>query len=69
MGFNKKYVSKEKLIEIFKIKGFDGIKEYINSSDILIGVNDDVDEILNIVFCDHCPTMKTLKMKNILYGE
>lgn len=68
MGFNKKFINKEVLIEKFKLEGYQGIIDYIGNSDVLIGLDEEIKEILEIAYCDNCPTKKDVKINKVLYG-
>lgn len=68
MGFNKKHIQMEELINRFRLEGYQGIINYIGNADALIGLNDDIKEILDIAFCDICPTKKNIEINKILYG-
>jgi hypothetical protein len=69
MGFNKRYVSKEILIERFSLEGYQGILNYIGNSDTLFGLDEEIKKILDITYCDNCPTKKDMEIKKILYGS
>jgi len=69
MGFNKRYVSKEILIERFKLGGYQGILDYIGNSDALFGLDEEIKDVLDIAYCDNCPTKKDIEIKKILYGK
>jgi hypothetical protein len=69
MGFNKKYVSKEILVERFNLEGYKGILDYIGNADALFGIDDEIKEILNISYCNDCPTKKNMEINRIIYGE
>lgn len=66
MGFNKRYINKEALIERFRLEGHQGVINYIGKSDALIGVDDDIQKILDITYCDDCPTKKDVEIKKII---
>jgi len=66
MGFNKRYINKEALIERFRLEGHQGVINYIGKSDTLIGVDDDIQKILDITYCDDCPTKKDVEIKKII---
>ena len=67
MGFNKRYVKKEILIERFRLEGYQGIIDYIGKADALIGLDDEIQEILDIAYCGICPTKKNIEINKILY--
>jgi len=69
MGFNKKYVNKEVLVERFRLEGYQGILNYIGNSDALFGLDEDIIQILDIAYCDNCPTKKDIEIKKILNGK
>lgn len=69
MGFNKKIINKEILINKFRLKGYQGIVDYISKSDVLLGMDDEVKKILSISFCESCDTNKNLKIKKIVDGK
>lgn len=69
MGFNKKFVNKEILIERFKLEGYQGIMDYIGNSDTLFGLDEEIKKILDITYCDNCPTKKDIEIKKILNGK
>lgn len=68
-GFNKRYVNKERLIERFKLEGYQGIINYIGKSEALIGLDEEIEKILDITYCDDCPTKKELEIKKIIDNE
>lgn len=67
MGFNKRYIKKEILIERFRLEGYQGIIDYIGKADTLIGLDDELQEILDITYCSICPTKKNIEINKILY--
>lgn len=69
MSFNKKYINKEALIERFRLEGHRGVINYIGNSEALIGLDDELEEILNISYCDSCSTKKDFEIKKIIDGE
>ena len=69
MSFNKKYVNREALIERFRLEGYQGVIDYIGKADVIIGLVDDLEEILDISYCDICPTQKNEKIKKIIDGK
>jgi hypothetical protein len=69
MGFNKKHINKKVLLERFRLQGYRGIIDYIGKSDVLLGMDDEIKEILDISFCGSCDTNKNLKIKQIIDGE
>jgi hypothetical protein len=69
MGFNKRFVSKEIVVEQFKLKGYQGVLDYLKGSDVIIGLDEELDEVVNLALCDFCPTTKNLKIEKILYGN
>lgn len=69
MGFNKKYINKEVLINTFKLKGYKGVIDYIGNSDALIGLDDEIKEILDIAYCSNCPTKKDVEINKVIYGK
>jgi hypothetical protein len=58
MGFNKKIIKKEILIERFKLEGYQGIIDYIGNSESLFGLDEEIKNVLDLVYCDICPTKK-----------
>ena len=66
MGFNKRYINKDVLIERFRLEGCQGVINYIGKSDALIGVDDEIQKILDITYCDDCPTKKDIEIKKII---
>jgi len=69
MGFNRRYINKEHLIDRFKLEGYSGVIKYIGKSDVLIGVDDYIKKILDISYCDMCPTKKNIKINKLIDGE
>lgn len=69
MGFNKRFINKEVLIERFKLEGHQGVINYIGKAEALIGIDDDIQKILDITYCDECPTKKDIEIKKIIDGE
>jgi len=66
MGFNKKHIKKEVLIERFRLEGYQGIIDYIGNSDALCGVDDEIKEILDITYCNNCPTKKDVEINKVI---
>ena len=66
MGFNKKYINKEVLIERFRLEGYQGVIDYIGKSDVLIGLDEEIEKILDITYCDNCPTKKNVEISKII---
>lgn len=69
MGFNKRIIDRDELIRRFRLEGYQGVIDYIGKSDVLIGLDDDLDEILKISYCNNCNTNKNLQIKNIIDGK
>ncbi len=69
MGFNKRFINKEVLIERFKLEGYQGVINYIGKAEALIGIDDDIQKILDITYCDECPTKKDIEIKKVIDGE
>lgn len=69
MGFSKRYISKEIIMERFKLDGHQGIMNYIGNSETLFGLNDEIKKILDITYCNNCPTKKDMEIKKILNGK
>jgi len=69
MGFNKRYINKEVLIEKFRLEGYQGIIDYIGKADALIGVDEEIQKILEISYCDDCTTKKNIQIGKIIDGE
>ncbi len=69
MSFNKKYVNREVLIERFRLEGYQGVIDYIGKADAIIGLADDLEEILDISHCDIRSIEKNKKIKKIIDGE
>ena len=69
MGFNKRYINKEVLIERFRLEGYQGIINYIGKADFLIGVDEQIQKILDISYCDDCMTKKNIQIGKIIDGE
>jgi hypothetical protein len=68
MGFNKKIIKKEILIERFKLEGYQGIIDYIGNSEVLIGLDEELKTVLELSYCDMCPTKKDMEINKIIYG-
>ncbi len=68
MSFNKKIINKEILIERFRLQGYQGIIDYIGNPDSLIGVDESINNILELTYCDMCPTKKNIEINKIIYG-
>ena len=66
MGFNKKHIKKEVLIERFKLEGYQGIIDYIGNTDALFGIDDEIREILDIAYCSNCPTKKDVEINKVI---
>jgi len=69
MGFNKRYINKEVLIERFRLEGYQGIIDYIGKADALIGVDEQIQKILDISYCDDCITKKNIQIGKIIDGK
>lgn len=69
MGFNKRYINKEVLIERFRLEGYQGIIDYIGKADALIGVDEQIQKILDISYRDDCMTKKNIQIGKIIDGE
>jgi hypothetical protein len=69
MGFNKKYINKEVLIERFRLEGYQGIINYIGKSDVLFGMDDEIHKILDITYCGDCPTKKDVEINKVIDGK
>jgi hypothetical protein len=69
MGFNKRHINKEILIEKFKSEGYQGVIDYVGKSDVLIDMDDDIQRILDITYCDDCPTKKNIEIKKLINGK
>lgn len=69
MSFNKKFINKEVLLEEFRLKGYQGVKDYIGNADALIGLDDEIQQILDISFCEDCPTKKNVKIERVINGN
>lgn len=69
MGFNKKHINKETLLERFRLEGYRGIVNYIGNADALFGLDEDIIKILDIAYCDNCPTKKDIEIKKFLNGK
>lgn len=69
MSYNKKYINKESLIQRFRLEGYQGVINYIGKSEALIGLDDEIQQILDITYCDSCSTKKDIEIKKIIDGE
>jgi hypothetical protein len=69
MSHNKKYINKESLIQRFRLEGYQGVINYIGKSEALIGLDDEIQQILDITYCDSCSTKKDIEIKKIIDGE
>ena len=69
MGFNKRYINKERLIQKFKLEGYQGGIDYIGNSDALIGIDDEIQKILDVTYCENCPTKKDVEIQKIINGK
>jgi hypothetical protein len=69
MSYNKRYINKESLIQRFRLEGYQGIINYIGKSEALIGLDDEIQQILDITYCDSCSTKKDIEIKKIIDGE
>ena len=69
MSFNKKYINKEVLLEEFRLKGYQGVIDYVGSADVLIGLDEEIQQILDISFCRDCETKKNIQIERIIYGN
>jgi len=69
MSFNKKYINKEVLMEEFRLKGYQGVIDYIGNADVLVGLDDEIQQILDISFCKGCETKKNIQIEKLVYGN
>jgi len=69
MGFSKRIIDREKLIQRFKLKGYQGVIDYIGDSDVLIGMDDELNKILEISYCNTCTTNKNIRIQKIIDGK
>ena len=69
MSFNKKYINKEVLMEEFRLKGYQGVIDYIGNADVLVGLDDEIQEILDISFCRDCETKKNIQIERLIHGN
>ena len=69
MGFNKRIIKKEILLERFRLEGYQGIINYIGNADALLGLTDEIREILDITYCDNCPTKKNVDINKVINGK
>lgn len=69
MGFNKKIINKEVLLERFRLEGYQGIINYIGKADALFGMDDEIHKILDIVYCNNCPTKKDIEINKVIDGK
>jgi len=68
MGFNKKHIKKEVLIERFRLEGYQGIIDYIGNAEALFGLDEEIKNVLDLAYCDICPTKKNMEINKIIYG-
>jgi hypothetical protein len=68
MGFNKKIIKKEVLIERFRLEGYQGIIDYIGNAEALFGLDEEIKNVLDLAYCDICPTKKNMEINKIIYG-
>jgi hypothetical protein len=68
MGFNKKFIKKEVLIERFRLEGYQGIIDYIGNAEALFGLDEEIKSVLDLAYCDICPTKKNMEINKIIYG-
>ena len=69
MGFNKKIINKEILINKFRLEGYQGVIDYVGKSDALFGVDEEIQKILDMTYCDNCPTSKMVEINKLMYGK
>lgn len=69
MGFNKKIINKEILIDKFRLEGYQGIIDYIGDPDVLLGMDVEIEKIMEISYCQTCETNKNLKIQKIINGK
>ena len=66
MGFNKKLVTEERVIESFNENGVKGIIKYIGNSEALYVNGKKTQKIIDVVNQKICDTIKIIKIKNII---
>lgn len=66
MGFNKKLVTEERVIESFNENGVKGIIKYIGNSEALYVNGKKTQKIIDVVNQNICDTIKNIKIKNII---
>tara|TARA_R110002167_G_scaffold126793_2_gene307845 strand:- start:208 stop:414 length:207 start_codon:yes stop_codon:yes gene_type:complete len=66
MGFHKRRLNEETVIERFKKDGVKGILNYIGKADALFTNSEKVGKILDVLDCEDCETKKDLEIKKII---
>ena len=66
MGFNKRLVTEERVMDSFKENGVQGIMEYLGNTEALYLKGEKTQKIIDVINQDICDTIKNIKIKNII---
>jgi hypothetical protein len=66
MGFNKRLVTEERVMESFNENGVKGIMKYLGKAEALYVNGEKTQKIIDVVNQDVCDTIKNIKIKNII---
>tara|TARA_B100000900_G_C20530776_1_gene696223 strand:+ start:233 stop:469 length:237 start_codon:yes stop_codon:yes gene_type:complete len=66
MGFNKRFVTEEKVIKSFNENGVKGIINYLGNAEALYVNGEKTQKIIDVVNEDISHTIKNIKIKNII---
>ena len=66
MGFNKRLVTEEKVMESFNENGVKGIMKYLGNAEALYVNGEKTQKIIDVVNQNVCDRIKNIKIKNII---
>tara|TARA_R110001592_G_scaffold363179_1_gene681035 strand:+ start:2925 stop:3161 length:237 start_codon:yes stop_codon:yes gene_type:complete len=66
MGFNKRLVTEERVMDSFNENGVQGIMEYLGNAEALYVKGEKTQKIIDVVNQNICDTIKNIKIKNII---
>ncbi len=66
MGFNKRLVTEERVMDSFNKNGVQGIMEYLGNAEALYVKGEKTQKIIDVVNQNICDTIKNIKIKNII---
>lgn len=69
MGFNKRWVSRQQLIDRYNENGIDGIKKYVGNVDAFVMEDEISEEVIDVLQSKYCDTRKWDKIERIIENE